>query len=72
MTTSTEKTRGQIIGEWIAARHAEGRTVYAQTPLRTIKLSPKHAAMIRVRGEHCEVQMGRRWDSINWTKITAA
>lgn len=72
MTTETKTSRGATIHEWIKARHAEGRTVYASTPLRVIKLAPKHAAMIRVSGEDCQVQMGRRWDSINWCKITAA
>lgn len=70
--TTKNTNRGEAIHAWIKERHAEGRTVYAATPLRVIKLTPKHAAMIRVSGENCEVQMGRRWDSINWCKITAA
>lgn len=65
-------SRGQEIKDWIAARHAEGRTVYAQTYLRIIKLAPKHADRLRIHGDHCEVQMGKRWDSINYCKITAA
>ena len=63
--------RGEAIYEWIKARHAEGRTVYAATSLRVVKLAPKHASSVRLHGEHCEVQRGKRWDSINWCRITA-
>lgn len=64
-------SRAEEIMNWIKDRHAEGRTVYASTHLRSIKIAPKHAAQVRVRGDHCEVQMGKRWDSINYCKITA-
>lgn len=64
-------TRGQQIKNFIDEQHAAGRTVYASTYLKTIKIAPKHADMVRVRGEHCEVQRGKHWDSINYTKITA-
>lgn len=67
----TATNRGQEIADWIAARHAEGKTVYAQTHLRTVKLTPRHAICIRVKGTHCEVQFGKRWDSINYCKLTA-
>ncbi len=64
-------SRGQTIYNWIKARHAEGLTVYCATYLKTIAIAPKHAALVRVHGEHCEVARGKHWDSINWTKITA-
>lgn len=63
--------RGTEIHEWIKARHASGMIVYAATALRVIKLKPKHASMVRSRNGHCEVQMGKRWDSINYCKLTA-
>ena len=64
-------TTGQKIYDWIDARLNEGRTVYATTYLRSTKLTKKNLPQIRVRGEHCEVQFGKRWDSINYCKITA-
>jgi len=63
--------RGEKMYNWIVARLDEGMTVYATTYLISLKLSKKHKAMIRYRNGHCEVQRGRRWDSINGCKITA-
>ncbi len=63
--------RGEQIMKFITEQHAEGRTVYAQTYLKTIKLAPKHAHMVRVKNGHCEVQFGKRWDSINYCRISA-
>lgn len=62
---------GKTIYDWIAARLDEGRTVYATTYLVCIKIAPKHRDCVRLSGDHCEVQRGKRWDSINGAKITA-
>ena len=64
--------RGQKIFDWIKARHADGRTVYAATYTKTIKLAPKHAEAVRYHNGHCEVRFGKRWDSINFCNISAA
>jgi hypothetical protein len=64
-------TFAERMHEWIAARLSEGRTVYATSYGHAIKITPKHVDLIRVRNGHCEVQRGRRWDSINGCKITA-
>lgn len=68
-----QMSRGQQIMDWIKAQHEAGRTVYATTYLKSIKIQAKHVAagMVRVSGDHCEVQRGRSWDSINFCKITA-
>lgn len=71
MTKTESSTMGDKIYRWINERLDEGCTVYATTYLRSIKIQAKHRHMVRVRGEHCEVQQGRRWDSINGCKITA-
>lgn len=63
--------RGEVIHKWISNRLSEGKSVFIQTALRTWKVSSKHKDMLRVRGEHCELQCGKRWDSINYCKITA-
>jgi len=67
-------TTGEKIYSWITERHAEGRTVFATTYLRSVKITPKRADCVRLSADrvHCEVQFGRRWDSINGCKITAA
>lgn len=57
--------------DWIMARLDEGRTVYATNYLRSVKIAPKHRAMVRLRGNHVEVQRGKHWDSIVGCKITA-
>jgi hypothetical protein len=64
---------GDKIFNWISERVNEGRTVYATTYLRSLKIQKKHvdAGMVRVRDGHCEVQRGKAWDSINLCKITA-
>ena len=63
---------GKTIFEWIKARHADGLTVYATTYLRSTKIAPKHADLVRLRGDHCEVLMGKQgWVSINGCRITA-
>jgi hypothetical protein len=64
-------TTGEKIHTWIMERLAEGRTVYATTYLVQIVIKPKHAAMVRLANGHCEIQRGKRWDSINGAKITA-
>lgn len=69
-------SKGQAMFDWIQAQLSEGKTVYVQNPLRTIKLSKKHASMIRASKKvdgsvHCEVQMGKRWDSINFCRVSA-
>lgn len=62
---------GTKIYNFIMQQLDAGRTVYATTYLRSIKIAPKHRAMVRLSGKHCEVQRGRSWDSINGCKITA-
>jgi hypothetical protein len=64
-------TRGETIKAWIDARHADGLTVYATTALKSIAIAPKHAHLVRLNGSHCEVARGKKWDSINYCKITA-
>lgn len=54
-TTVKTMTRGQKIHDWIVSQWAAGRTVYASTYLKTIKLAPKHAQLVRVKGEHCGI-----------------
>ena len=62
---------GKTIYTWIMERLSEGRTVYATTYLVSIKIQPKRRDMVRLSGNHCEVQRGRRWDSINGCRIPA-
>jgi len=66
-------TRGETIFKWITDRHSEGMTAYATNYMHSIKIAPKHADRVRLSadGEHCEIMAGRRWDSINFCKITA-
>ena len=71
-TKGATMSRGATIKAWIDERHSEGMTVFATTALRSIKIAPKHAGLVRVNGDHCEVAQGRRWDSINYCKITAS
>ena len=68
------KRTGQMIFDWINARHAEGMTVYATTYLKSIKITKRavERGLVRVNGPHCEVARGRHWDSINGCKITAS
>lgn len=61
----------QKMYDWIVARLTEGRTVYATNYLTVIKIAPKHRETVRLRGNHVEVQRGKRWDSIIYCKITA-
>jgi hypothetical protein len=70
-TTGMTANRGQAIHQWIQARWQDGLTVYATTYTKSIELRPKHASAIRVRNGHCEVRQGRRWESINFCRITA-
>ena len=65
-------TRGRKIFDWIMDRLNDGLTVYASTPLRVIKIAPKHRDLVRLSGIHCEVAQGKSWVSINYTRITAA
>ena len=64
--------RGKTIYDWTMARLDEGMTVYFATPLRVIEVKPKHRDLVRLNGSHCEVSQGRRWDSVNYTKVTAS
>ena len=61
----------QDMYDWIMARFDDGMTVYVASYGRIVKCRAKHRAMFRVRGDHCELQRGKRWDSINYCKITA-
>jgi len=63
--------KGQKIHNWIQARLSEGLNVYIATHLKTIKVSKRHAGMFRVRDDHCEIQRGKHWDSINYCRISA-
>jgi hypothetical protein len=63
--------RGKIIYEWILKQIADGRTVYAATAWKVIKIQKKHLPLVRYHNGHCEVARGKNWDSINFCKITA-
>ncbi len=63
--------QGQTIYNWMTERWDEGMTVYVRTYTHAIKIAPKHRDRVRYHNGHCEVQAGRRWDSINGNKITA-
>lgn len=65
-------TRGEKIYNWIEDVHSKGFTVYATTYLKSIKIAPKNINMVRVNNGHCEIQMGKSWDSINYCKLTAS
>lgn len=69
--THSTVNRGQKIYNWIKDVHSKGYTVYATTAIKSIKISPKHINMVRIKNGHCEIQMGKRWDSINYCKLTA-
>lgn len=63
---------GAEIYTWISEQLDAGCTVYAHTYLRTIKISPKYRECLRLNGTNCEVQMGKRWDSLNFiSRLTA-
>ena len=62
---------GEKMFNWISEKINAGMTVYASTCLRKIKLTKKYADAIRYRGGHCEIRMGKRWDSINGCKVEA-
>ena len=62
---------GETIYNWIMERLDEGRTVYATNYLRSFKITAKHRDCVRLSGDHCEIQLGRRWDSINGCRISA-
>lgn len=57
---------------WIKARLAEGRTVYVSTHLRHTPYSAKHTDMFKATRTGAYVQHGKRWDCIDWCKISAA
>ena len=65
---------GEKIYNWIVERLNEGRTCYATTYLRSIKITKKNldAGLVRLHNGHCEIARGKQWDSINFCKITAA
>jgi hypothetical protein len=46
-----------------------GRTVYLCTPMRAIKLTAKHADMLKATKTGAYVQMGKRWDCIDGCAI---
>jgi hypothetical protein len=64
---NTAERKNSFINEHLAA----GRTVYIQTALRTWKLSRKHTAMVKVSGKSIYMQNGKRWDCIDYCKISA-
>ncbi len=63
--------RGQTIYDWMNERWNEGMTVYATTATNSVKIAPKHRDRVRYNNGHCETQHGKRWDSVNYCKITA-
>ena len=69
---SEQENRGQKMYAWIKAQHEAGRTVYVHTYTRTTRLAPKHAHMVRLSGNHCEMQAGKRWDSLNFCSLSAS
>ena len=50
-----------------------GRTVRFVNALTDLRVERKHveAGAIRLRGEHVEVQRGRRWDSVMGMRVSA-
>lgn len=56
---------------WMAARIAEGRTVLITTHLRQVRLTAKHAAMIKATKTGAYVQRGKTWNCIDYCKISA-
>ena len=57
--------------DWIKARIAEGRTVYLSTQMRAYKITAKHLAQLRVRGNALEIQSGAKWLDASYTQISA-
>jgi hypothetical protein len=69
--TKNQETRGETMCAWIKERLAEGFTVYIQTPLLTMPIKPKHADLVRLHDGHCQVRRGKRWDIIDWVRVSA-
>ena len=65
--TNTAQAKSDFIKTHLSA----GRQIFIQTALRTWKLSRKHADMIKVSGESIYMQNGKRWDCIDYCKISA-
>jgi hypothetical protein len=65
-------------GRWCAARKriayikqelSTGRTVYLCTSLSAIKCTAKHINMLKATKHGAFVQMGKRWDCIDYCAI---
>lgn len=57
---------------WISARLSEGRKVYIQTNTRTTVCFAKHADMFKATRSGAYLQRGKKWDCIDFCKISAA
>lgn len=75
---SNDQMIANRFGRWCAARKriayikqqlAAGRTVYLCTSLTTIKCTAKHADMLKATRTGAYVQMGKRWDCIDYCAI---
>lgn len=58
---------------WIAARHAQGKTVFIRTATHIFKYPPKCSGMFKATRNGAYVQRGtKKWDCIDFNHITAA
>lgn len=75
---SNEKMIPNRYGRWCAARKriafikaqlAAGKTVYLCTHLAAIECTRKHIDMLKATPTGAYVQMGKRWDCIDYSAI---
>lgn len=75
---SNEQMTPNRFGRWHAARKriayikaqlTSGKTVYLCTPLTAIKCTHKHIDMLKATKTGAYVQMGKRWDCIDYSAI---
>lgn len=59
--------------DFIKTHVAAGRTVYLSTALRhTVIANAKHLALVRVKGNNLQIQMGKQgWLNYDYAKLTA-
>ena len=75
---SNEQMIANRFGRWYAARKRiayiksqlmAGKTVYLCTHLTAIKCTAKHIDMLKATRNGAYVQMGKRWDCIDYSAI---
>lgn len=57
--------------KWIIEQVGLGYTVYLTTYTRATKITGKHVAQIRVRGDNLEIQHGTKWLNHNHSHLSA-